>query len=92
LAGAEPLAFNGGDTNLYRYVGNEPTDFIDPDGLQQQGPIGVPNIPLKSPSYNLIAPPFGTGIDKKRIYDSKPITPTQLNTVPNPTLDIGVGV
>src|SRR5262249_16469735 len=27
-----PLGFNAGDTNLYRYVGNDPTDFTDPTG------------------------------------------------------------
>ena len=30
----DPIAFDSGDTNLYRYVGNSPTDFTDPFGLQ----------------------------------------------------------
>ena len=30
---AEPLAFEAGDTNLYRYVGNSPADRVDPEGL-----------------------------------------------------------
>ena len=30
---ADPLGFAGGDTNLYRYVYNEPTRFTDPSGL-----------------------------------------------------------
>ncbi|AGA28340.1 RHS repeat-associated core domain-containing protein [Singulisphaera acidiphila] len=34
LAGADPLGFAAGDTNLYRYVGNSPTNFTDPTGLQ----------------------------------------------------------
>jgi RHS repeat-associated protein len=41
----DPSGFGGGDTNLYRYVGNGPTDAIDPSGLAyyqggegQQGP------------------------------------------------------
>jgi RHS repeat-associated protein len=29
----DPLAFGGGDTNLYRADGNAPTDVIDPSGL-----------------------------------------------------------
>ena len=30
----DPIAFEGGDANLYRYVGNSPTNFADPSGLQ----------------------------------------------------------
>jgi RHS repeat-associated protein len=29
----DPIGFNGGDANLYRYVGNQPTTFVDPQGL-----------------------------------------------------------
>lgn len=29
----EPMGFEAGDANLYRYVGNEPTGFVDPSGL-----------------------------------------------------------
>ena len=29
----DPLGFGGGNSNLYAYVGNNPTDFIDPFGL-----------------------------------------------------------
>lgn len=29
----DPIGFGGGDDNLYRYVGNAPTMFTDPDGL-----------------------------------------------------------
>jgi uncharacterized protein RhaS with RHS repeats len=29
----DPIGFEGGDTNLYRYVGNSPTNFVDPFGL-----------------------------------------------------------
>ncbi|WP_218080284.1 FG-GAP-like repeat-containing protein [Anthocerotibacter panamensis] len=31
----DPLGFGGGDTNLYRYVGNTPHLAVDPSGLQQ---------------------------------------------------------
>jgi RHS repeat-associated protein len=29
----DPIRFSAGDTNLYRYVGNQPLDFVDPSGL-----------------------------------------------------------
>jgi RHS repeat-associated protein len=28
----DPLSFGGGDSNLYRYCGNEPTGYLDPTG------------------------------------------------------------
>jgi RHS repeat-associated protein len=31
----DPLGFSAGDGNLYRYVGNSPTNFIDPSGLDE---------------------------------------------------------
>ena len=30
----DPIAFDGGNANLYRYVANSPTNFTDPRGLQ----------------------------------------------------------
>ncbi|NJN23214.1 MAG: RHS repeat-associated core domain-containing protein [Acaryochloridaceae cyanobacterium RL_2_7] len=29
----DPIGFNAGDTNLYRYVGNSPQNYTDPSGL-----------------------------------------------------------
>lgn len=34
----DPILFNGGDTNLYGYVINDPVNFIDPDGLVKKDP------------------------------------------------------
>jgi RHS repeat-associated protein len=31
----DPIGFNAGDENLYRYVGNKPTTHTDPSGLQE---------------------------------------------------------
>jgi hypothetical protein len=31
----DPIAFEGGDANLYRYVGNDPVNATDPNGLQE---------------------------------------------------------
>jgi hypothetical protein len=28
----DPLSFDAGDANLYRYAGNAPTDKVDPEG------------------------------------------------------------
>ena len=29
----DPIKFQGGDTNLYAYVGNDPVNYVDPTGL-----------------------------------------------------------
>jgi RHS repeat-associated protein len=48
----DPIGFAAGDPNLRRYVGNEPTHWVDPSGLQSQYPsIGAypPYYPKWSP-------------------------------------------
>ncbi len=30
----DPIGFAAGDANIYRYVGNSPTNYVDPSGLQ----------------------------------------------------------
>lgn len=37
----DPILFNGGQTNLYEYVGNDPVNNIDPSGLCAPVAIGV---------------------------------------------------
>jgi hypothetical protein len=38
----DPMGFGAGDVNLDRYVGNNPTDAVDPMGLQSGGQWVVP--------------------------------------------------
>ena len=45
----DPVEFAGGDWNLYRFVGNNPT--INTDPLGQKG-IGLPVLPLPLPPFN----------------------------------------
>jgi len=33
----DPIGFGGGDVNLYRYVANNPVNFVDPAGLVRHG-------------------------------------------------------
>jgi uncharacterized protein RhaS with RHS repeats len=35
----DPIGFRAGDSNLYRYVGNDPADATDPSGLREDKPI-----------------------------------------------------
>ncbi|NJR32299.1 MAG: RHS repeat-associated core domain-containing protein [Chamaesiphon sp. CSU_1_12] len=37
----DPIGFSAGDTNLYRYVGNSPTNFTDPSGNFVQAILGI---------------------------------------------------
>jgi len=37
----DPIGYDGGDANLYRYVGNRPTDLVDPMGLAHMW-VGMP--------------------------------------------------
>jgi RHS repeat-associated protein len=42
-ASQDPIVFEGGDSNLYRYVGNDATNAIDPNGTQDKKPTTFPN-------------------------------------------------
>lgn len=47
----KPIGFRGGDSNLTRYVGNSPTNYIDPSGNQAVVPpnAGPPFYPPTGP-------------------------------------------
>jgi len=45
---SDPLGFGGGDTNLFRYCGNDPVNGSDPTGLlEKERPGGKPPVPIK---------------------------------------------
>jgi len=55
----DPIGFDAGDSNLYRYVNNSPTMGTDPSGLQGRLVVGV-NIAKKGKvALNLILPVGG---------------------------------
>jgi RHS repeat-associated protein len=49
----DPLSFSAGDANLYRYVGNSPTNSIDPSGYAQ---VGDPEAPVQTPPITRLPP------------------------------------
>ncbi len=60
----DPIAFEGGDANLYRYVGNSSTDFTDPSGLQATsgGLVGPPVPAPPVPFPPTLHPPIKPGV------------------------------
>ncbi|MGC4068868.1 MAG: RHS repeat-associated core domain-containing protein [Polyangiaceae bacterium] len=43
-ANKDPIGFAGGDTNVYAYVGNNPVNSIDPEGLEVRIHVGYTRI------------------------------------------------
>ena len=58
LSEYEPLGFDAGDTNLYRFVGNDPVNETDPSGLQKS-PLSKPTDlnAIDSAQFNAIVIP-----------------------------------
>ena len=94
----DPRGLAAGDTNLYRYVGNSPTNSIDPTGMQPPNP--APTLP---PNWG--APGFGTGSPGVIPYtpaSSQPgpgfwewlwgLLPTGPTFLPPPNPELGPGI
>lgn len=64
----DPIGFNGGDVNLYRYVENNPVNYVDPLGLEPiysckrplGGKPGEKTPPLVNHQYNCVTLSDGT--------------------------------
>lgn len=64
----DPIGFDGSDPNLYGYVRNDPVNFVDPTGLQEEaagtGAGGTPSGGTGSGGINVLGREPGTsGID-----------------------------
>lgn len=77
--GGEPLGFEAGDANFYRYVGDDPTNATDPSGLkfEQLGKFGDVNISSGHPPSFEMKGPIKVGdiaitIRKPRIPIARP--------------------
>jgi len=62
----DPEGFAAGDGNLYRYVGNDPTNGVDPSGLQPP-PKVVPVVP----KLETEEPPLAKILTKAEIEEKK---------------------
>src|SRR5690606_33103175 len=62
----DPIGFAAGDTNLYRYVGNDPANGTDPSGLESRKPrpatkpngVSMVGTPSRKPPRSSPTPSF----------------------------------
>ncbi len=77
----DPLGFDAGDSNLYRYVNNNPLFNTDPSGCQ-----GYPYLPPNTPPRRPTDPPLGAA-NVKRLWDAYYEEFPDRKTLPNSTKD-----
>jgi RHS repeat-associated protein len=61
FTGVDPMGFDAGDSNTFRYVGNSPIDYTDPSGLENPGdnhsyPMHLGGHPKEQPKYDMDGP------------------------------------
>src|SRR5262249_912207 len=66
----DPLAYDARDSNLYRYVRNDPTNRMDPSGLQDEKLLPAPDVKFATfgDSYNELSDAEKKNFEKL-IYD-----------------------
>src|SRR6266581_9413931 len=57
----DPTGFDAGDPDLYRFVGNDPTNTVDPSGLEERVPGEEIRIEDKEDNLKPKKIKFGTG-------------------------------
>ncbi|MDD4950806.1 RHS repeat-associated core domain-containing protein [Sulfuricurvum sp.] len=75
----DPIGFLSGDTNFYRYVGNDPVNFNDPSGLQSMA-IALASAVQNRPNSSYDGNPFNGII---------PDTSVPKTAIPNSTMPQG---
>jgi hypothetical protein len=83
----EPMGFEAGDANLYRYVGNSPTNHVDPAGTIEVDPGwgGQNDIHFQFPN------PFGSPSDQDIACEIAQLLPKEDYTV-DPGMGLGEGI
>jgi len=64
----DPIRFNGGDTNLYGYVLNDPINLIDPSGKLSEGFIGSITTPGQQAAIGAVMSAAGAALTSAGYY------------------------
>ena len=80
----DPIGFAGGDLNLFRYAGGNPTTYVDPTGLRQVPPAPAPMMPPPTVPGPLTGGPSPTVIQAWNRYRWEVIRGTGKDPGPNP--------